>query len=111
MSYYLYITRKLHWSDEGPNITAKEWLGVIADDPELELAGENGEYFTNWLGASTISEPWFNWSDGNIYATFPDKAQIAKVLEIASRLNAKVEGQDGEVYTATGVVRKDAVGE
>ncbi len=109
MSYNLYITRRQHWSDEGgPEISPEEWLAIIHRDAELRVSDDNGDYFADWLGPSSITEPWFNWFEGDIYATYPDEAQIAKMRAIASLLGAKVEGESGEVYSDAGIIRECA---
>lgn len=99
MGYDLHITRADFWPDnKGREISAEEWLEVVRSDPELKLAGVNGPYFALWTGESEYAEPWLDWHRGNIYSKNPDDAIIGKMLEIAKRLNAKVQGDDGEVY-------------
>jgi hypothetical protein len=99
MGYYLHITRKSDWwDDEGPDITSDEWLRVVDEDPELRLAGYNGAYFAIWSGPLEYADPWLDWSRGQIDTKNPDPPLIRKMLQIASRLGAKVQGDDGEVY-------------
>jgi hypothetical protein len=103
LGYDLHITRRANWSDEeGPEITAEEWLAVVHDDPELTLAGYTGEHFALWRGKSKYPEPWLDWEDGNVVTKNPDDPLIDKMVEIAKRLDAKVQGDDGEVYTGGG---------
>ncbi len=103
MGYELHITRAQYWSmNEGHEITAEEWLGVVESDPELKLAGNNGPFFTLWIGTSAHVEPWFDWLGGNIYTKNPDEPIMEKMVEIARRLDAKVQGDDGEVYLGNG---------
>lgn len=105
MGYYLYITRREdHGDEDGPEITAEEWLEYIRDDRELDLAGINGDYFTYWSGPSAHPEAWFNWMGGDIHAKNPDDAMIEKMVQIANELNAKVQGDDGEIYLSGGVI-------
>ena len=100
MGYDLHITRADHWAENDKSkITAQEWLAVIKSDPELRLAGYNGPYFAIWNGPSRYADPWFDWFDGNISTKNPDKPIVAKMIDIAGRLGAKVQGDDGEVYT------------
>jgi hypothetical protein len=99
MGYDLHITRKEDWSDEqGPAIGAVEWLRIVEQDPELHLETINGPYFAIWSGPSKYPDPWLDWSDGNVYTKNPDQPLIRKMLQIAARLGAKVQGDDGEVY-------------
>ncbi len=100
MGYDLHITRKeYHWDENGPAITSEEWLNVVNEDPELSIDDANGPYFTIWSGKCSYPDPWFDWDEGNIYTKNPDEPIIAKMLEISKIFNAKVQGDDGEVYT------------
>jgi hypothetical protein len=103
MGYNLYITRaKWHHRNDGQWITADEWLRYVERDPELRLAGYNGDYFALWSGKSEYPDPWIDWSRGNAYSKSPDDAIIDKMVAIAKELGAKVQGDDGEVYTGGG---------
>ena len=103
MGYNLHITRaKFHVENEGHWITAEEWLRFVDDDPELRLAGYNGDYFALWSGKSEYPDPWFDWFEGNIYTKNPDDALIDKMVEMAKKLDAKVQGDDGEIYIGGG---------
>ena len=100
MGYDLHITRADDWGDNvGHQITADEWLQLVAEDPELRLADYNGPYFALWSGRSKYPDPWLDWLAGNIYSKNPDKALVQKMLQIAIRLGARVQGDDGEFYT------------
>jgi hypothetical protein len=102
MGYELHITRAESWAtNEGHEITADEWLGYVQSDPELRLSPNNGKYFVEWSGPSTYPEPWFDWFAGNISTKNPDKAIVGKMLQIAERLCARVQGDDGEFYEDT----------
>ena len=106
MGYDLFITRAESWSEnKGREITSEEWLKLVKDDPELKLAGYNGPYFALWEGPSKYPEAWLDWSRGNIYSKNPDKAIVAKMIQIAESLGARVQGQDEEVYLDTSEVR------
>lgn len=103
MGYELHITRaKFHYQNDGNWITAEEWLSYVGNDPELRLAGYNGDYFTLWNGKSEYSDPWLDWHQGNIYTKNPDDFLIDKMVKIAKILNAKVQGDDGEIYVGGG---------
>jgi hypothetical protein len=101
MGYEFHITRALDWSEsEQSPIAAAEWLQLVAADPELHIDEQNGPYFAVWSG--TASDPeggWFDWSDGCISTKNPDRAILTKMLELALKLRAKVQGDDGEIYT------------
>jgi hypothetical protein len=99
MGYDLHITRAKDWSqNDGRWITAEEWLNVVAQDAELHLDGVNGPYFAIWSGRSTLDQPWLDWFRGNITTKDPDAALVDKMIAIAEKLNAQVQGDDGEEY-------------
>ena len=98
MGYDLHITRRNDWSANGYDITAAEWLAYVERDPELSLWPENGPHMARWSGKSKHSEPWLDWFKGNIYSKNPDEALIQKMVHIARALDAKVQGDDGEIY-------------
>ena len=103
MGYDLHITCADDWTDsmQAP-ITADQWLGLVAADPELMLALEYGPEFVLWQrSSSTDEQAWFDLVDGQILAKNPDEAMIIKMIEIAGKLKAKVQGDDGEDYTLT----------
>ena len=97
MGYDLHITRKVHWSDEdGPTISPDEWLAVLDSDPELSRAtdaGTDGSLSGAWKGETLF---WFD--DGEVVCKNPDEAIIHKMVTIAKRLGATVQGDDGEHY-------------
>lgn len=99
MGYDLHITRREDWSAEGDDITADEWLEYVHSDPEFRISGINGPYFADWNGRSKHAEPWLNWSSGVIYTKNPDRALVDKMILIAKKLGAKVQGDDGEDYS------------
>lgn len=99
MGYDLYITRAEHWSEgEGREIGRDEWLSLVADDPELMPDPANGDEFALWNGPSRHAEPWLQWREGNISTKNPDGNLVAKMIQIAARLGARVQGDDGEFY-------------
>jgi hypothetical protein len=99
MGYDLHITRREHWIDEGDDISSEEWLAVVEADPELRIEAVYGSYFAIWSGPSTLGDPWLDWFDGRINTKNPDHALIDKMVEIAEKLGASVQGDDGEIYT------------
>lgn len=99
MGYDLHITRAEHWAENRDAwIGADEWSRLVESDAELTPDPRNGPHFVLWSGPSEYDEPWFDWSDGNIYAKYPDAPMLGKMLEIAARLGARVQGDDGEIY-------------
>jgi hypothetical protein len=102
MGYNLHITRADDWVDsERQPIRAQEWLAVVAEDPELRLHPTGGPYLAVWPGPCRYPDgTWFDWLDGRVFTKHPDRATVAKMLQLAARLGARVQGDHGEWYTA-----------
>ena len=101
MGWEIHITRAEHWADSDQQpITADEWLALVAADPELVIdPRDNGPYFALWLSHQVHDDhPWFDWSEGSINTKYPDRRTMGKALEIARRIGARVQGDDGELY-------------
>ena len=97
MGYDVHITRAENWvENEGHKIEESEWHALIESDPELRLAGYNGPHFAIWNAHPEEDEAWLDWFDGNLFTKNPDEHLLAKMLQIADRLGANVQGDDGE---------------
>jgi hypothetical protein len=116
MGYELQITRREYWSDtETADISFDEWITYANNDKELELKNgydikigsetqfQNRPGFCEWNAHPTEKEPyarpWFSYWEGSVDTKNPDAPTIRKMMQIASALNAKVQGDDGEIYT------------
>lgn len=93
--------------DASRGITAEEWLEYVKTDPQLRLAGYNGPCFALWSGKSRCSDPWFDWSAGDLHTKNADPPIVAKAIEIAHALGARVQGDDGEIYLPDGQIEQD----
>lgn len=101
MGYDAHITRAEFWCDNAGNeITAEEWRAVVEGDADLKPWPEQGPHMARWLGPSTLTDPWLDWREGNVFTKNPDAALLAKCCGIAVRLGARVQGDDGEEYVA-----------
>ena len=115
MGYDLHITRAAEWWGEnaGCEIGEAEWLGLVDADPELRRSTPedvcHSENLVLWSG-NEPGGPWLAWRRGNVYSKNPNARLIEKMLEIAERLQARVLGDDSEVYLPGGRVQ-DADGE
>lgn len=117
MGYDIHITRQENWFDDDQDkiITLEEWEQLLADDPEMRL--DNFAEATTTAGESIRMESegiavwtkysgngihgnfaWFHYSNGNIACKNPDSEILEKMLTIAGRLKAKVQGDEGECY-------------
>jgi len=116
MGYELHITRQEDWADtETTDISLDEWLAYVSSDIELVLTNgydikigtetefQNRPGYCEWNAHPTEKEPnarpWFSYWKGSIDTKNPDAQTIRKMMQIASALNAKVQGDDGETYT------------
>ncbi|GLS21140.1 hypothetical protein GCM10007874_41570 [Labrys miyagiensis] len=119
MGYELHITRKENWFDEAPDITPGEWLAFVGGDSEmrhdgfaeapvgggkmLRIESEDISVWTAYSGgASGRNTAWITWSNGNIVAKNPDREIRQKMWRIAQFFDAKVQGDDGELYGKDG---------
>ena len=119
MGYDLHITRNPEpdGDDYDGGITSAEWIAYVTNDSSLRLdgyaeaQGPNGESMrvtdagiAVWTEHPTaIPETglaWLHHRDGAISVKQPDQEFLAKMLSIASSLDAVVVGDDGEQYTA-----------
>ncbi len=99
MGYDLHITRSEDfWADnDDAPITRDEWLAVASADPDLFPMPENGNSFFAF-GDREDPRSWFDWFEGDVFTKNPDRETLQKMLELAERLQARVQGDDGEVY-------------
>jgi hypothetical protein len=94
MGYDLHITRALDWaSNVGCEIPEDEWLALVADDRELVADPGHGACAVRYRAAA-----WFDWFEGNVFTSDPDRQTVTKMLALASRLDGIVQGDDGEIY-------------
>lgn len=101
MSYHVYITRGTFWAEnQGFEIPKEEWLQHVDSDSELERREENGPFFAVFTGSGEAEDLWIDWSEGNLFASYPNRALQQKLLQLAGRMGAIVQGDDGEVYAA-----------
>jgi len=116
MGYAVYITRKKHWSDqEGPVITHTEWMSYVQTDRSLRLDMElarrsdpevaarrkeptHATWTKNMDAAEKSIDAAFWMDNGNIVADSPSLQARIKLFLIADGLQAKLEGEKGEIY-------------
>jgi hypothetical protein len=101
----LHVVWTMNWLDAARcPITWDEVNLLIQADPELEWSASefmetNGMedtarfYMISWKGRSS-----FWWYRDQILCATPDEQQVAKLIEIATKLNAHTIGDDGEKY-------------
>ena len=109
MSYDLHITRRSSWDDRsGPAINSREWQKLIASDPELSLYTDVGVEHEGLVASYRNHEGALRWDDGEVIAKNPEITLVVKMVAIAERLGARVQGDDGEIYQSDGTPLDDA---
>jgi hypothetical protein len=99
MGYDLHVTRKEFWADpEGPVISLDEWLAYLARDPDIVQDRENPGPEHARLVAHPDEPPIWWRKCGESYTKNPDSHVIAKLVQIANSLGARVLGDDDEIY-------------
>jgi hypothetical protein len=108
MGYDLHITRSGSWLDADANpISEAEWHEAVAKDPSLLLSTE--DYYeakdANGGIVRTAAVVWdrdpdvaFWFERSEVTAKNPKDDTIVKLLELASRLNARLLGDEDEEY-------------
>ena len=97
--YDAHITRKANWFDDaGPRIAFKEWLKYVHTDAQVKRDPLNSknDFMVTLPGESFPL--WFNPDLGEVYTKDPSPKALAKLIEIAKKLRARVQGDDGEFY-------------
>lgn len=117
MGYDVYITRQDNWydQDDTKRISLEEWLNYVATEADIRLDNyaeanvSNGEtirleadglsvwtaYSGNGVGENYA---WLNYDSGNIVVKNPDEEIISKMVDISLKMEAKVQGDEGEIY-------------
>jgi hypothetical protein len=121
MGYDVHITRKENWwEDNGPEISLDEWISVVTGDRDMRLDG----YAEAQLGDGSVlryerdglsvwtaysghgkdgNMPWFDLCRGCVDVKNPDPEILQKMWSLAQVLSAKVQGDEGEFYDASGM--------
>ena len=114
MGYDVHITRRQNWFDkEGPDISLAEWLAIIATDPEMRdgsVLRTDDEGIAAWITYSQHgvggNMGWFYYWRGQVVVKNPDEEMRRKLWQLAQRLGAQVQGDEGEIYGTDGTVQR-----
>jgi hypothetical protein len=99
MGYDAHITRAESWGmGDEPLISPQEWLTVVRADQELQLLDEGKPYTAEWLPAAVNCDTYFEWENSAVHSKNPSPEALLKMEELARRLGARVQGDDGEIY-------------
>ncbi|MFJ4145241.1 hypothetical protein [Pseudomonas sp. NPDC089734] len=99
--YDVHISRKAFWADEaGPRISLEEWLAYVKTDAQIvrDAANSPQDFMVSITGESFPL--WYRPDMGELYTKDPSDRAMTKLEEIARRLKARVQGDDGEFYPA-----------
>jgi hypothetical protein len=111
VGYDLHITRAEDWTEsEASPISREEWRAVVEADASLSEPEEEAE--NRELSGDPDYEPAVQWhehpelplfwyGEGRIHCKNPDERTVLKAVELARKLNARVQGDDGELYDET----------
>ena len=97
--YDAHLTRKTNWFDAvGPRISFADWLSYVRRDPQVKRDPLNtrNDFIVTLPGESFPI--WFNPDLGEVYTKDPSDLALAKLIDIAKGLHARVQGDDGEFY-------------
>ena len=100
MGFELHITRGASWLFSDNPIAPEEWMSIVDQDPELVPDPATGPHFAFWRSEYAPEAAWFDWHDGNVFAKNPDRNTFAKMLDIASWLGGRVQGDEGEEWSS-----------
>lgn len=86
MSYTIYITRQENWYDDNKSlkISETEWQQFAASNPDLISGGDVYDILM--------------YANGNISVNIFDEENLSALADVATRLKAKLQGEDGEGY-------------
>lgn len=103
MGHDVYITRAPHFLDGAQDpIDKQDWRALVASDPELSMPDPAVPDYAVWSGQTGVRTPWIDLADGNLFSRSPDHSFVRKLIDIAGRLGARVQGEGGELYRVEG---------
>jgi hypothetical protein len=108
MGYHLIITRRADPDDpeSGPPITLEEFERVVLTDPRFRVDDHGDTSFVWWSRIPTewefLPPAYLRWVEGNIRTNHPPRPLITIAHEIATALDARLVGEEGEGYGADG---------
>jgi hypothetical protein len=113
MGYDLHITKASEWSGSSRHpITEEQWKAVVIADGELKMdtiaTAENpktqeviqvgNRFMASWVDPTTKEKHYFYYSRGKVSVKNPTDSTIKKLKTMATKLGARVQGDDGEWY-------------
>ena len=119
MGYEVHITRReMFFEEEGGSISLDEWKDYVSKDSEMRLDGYaeaetpdgvlrvEDESLAVFLGWSKHEKDggivWMHHFEGNISYKNPDEEILKKIYHVAVALEARLQGDEGEIYDEYG---------
>jgi hypothetical protein len=100
VGYDIHITKAREWTESEKNpVPIEKWLAMVRSSGDLELREDR---HGAWTGHPEQHDVWFLFDRGEITAKNPDEPTLARAIALAAALDARVVGDDGEVYEETG---------
>ena len=111
MPYDIHVIKSQKWFESDGGISLAEWQKLIEEDPDIEQTDKiettvdgggklefslKNSLIAKWKNKDKIV--WLTFRKGSITISHPDDEIIAKAKEIASKLGAKVQGDELEIY-------------
>jgi hypothetical protein len=112
MGYTLYMTRRPTWTTKGgPEISLAEWQAIVESDPEL-IKLPPTDVNPVWALIPSSRDPsamaqTIFYNEGRLFVSRPIRSVLRKMLRIAQVLNARVVGEEDEVYSGDGIPDKE----
>lgn len=99
MGYGIHISRPRFWEGGPHKIGPDEWRNIVDTDPEFEASSElEDEPLYYWKPHP--ERPFFRYTANSGYVTVEtlDEIILSKMLQIAEKLGAEIQGDEGEFY-------------
>jgi hypothetical protein len=75
----------------------------VRSDPEFTYPGRGGAEFADWQSPTSSYWTWLWWREGRVITKNPEAEFVDKMVAVAAKLKAKVQGDDGETYQSSTV--------
>ena len=113
LAYDIHITKASEWSESAKSpVTEEQWKAAVLADGELKIddtaSATNPKtketiqiinpLMASWIDPKTKNKHYFYYSRGKITVKNPSDSAIKKMKFVASKLGAKVQGDEGELY-------------
>jgi hypothetical protein len=120
MGYDVFITRAdLPEESRKAPISSQEWTALVKSDSSLRISptdyyehksSDGGtERIPTVIWTAHPGQPPFLLLDGAVQIKSPDKATIEKMMAMAAKLQARVVGEEGELYSSDSVAPEGVV--